>query len=121
MSDLHNQIINFVEYNGLTRQVTAYRKKNNILDLFWTNMSELYEAVVFSEPIANSDHNAVCATVIMNHDATNTTNGKFRIVKHFDFNTVARMLSQTDWNLVFAGLVSVDKFVAAFINIMTNI
>ena len=49
-----------------------------------------------SELIANSDYNAVCATVIMNHDATNNKRGKFRIVRRFDFNSVAGMLGQIE-------------------------
>ena len=81
-------------------------------------MSELYEAVVVSKPIANSDHNAVCAAVFMNHDATNATSGKFRIVRRFDINTIARMFSQIDGNLALASLVSVNEFVAAFMNII---
>ena len=34
--------------------------------------------------------------------------------------TVAELFSQVDWNLVFAGLVSVDELVAAFMNIIDS-
>ena len=71
----------FFEYNGLTQLVTVPTWKNNILDLLWTNVFELYEAVVVSKPIANGNHNAVCATVITNHYPTNTKSGKFRFAQ----------------------------------------
>ena len=39
-------------------------------------------------------------------------------MRRFGINTVAGVLSQIDWNLVFADLVSVAEFVAAFMNII---
>ena len=39
-------------------------------------------------------------------------------MRRFGINTVAGVISLIDWNLVFADLVSVAEFVAAFMNII---
>ncbi len=50
--DLHNRLL--------------YQQGKIILDLLWIHTSELYEAVVFSKPLANSNHNAVCVSISHN-------------------------------------------------------
>lgn len=117
-SDIYNIMFDFFDEYGLEQLVKMPTRGENILDLLWTNCSNHYNDIVVTTPICNSDHNTVCASVILSDSSSSKIHNDLSFIRHFDFNYAKNILQTVDWNSVFFGASTVDDYVVSFMHII---
>ena len=85
----------------LEQLVKAPTRKNAILDLFLTNMPDMYSKVEVLPPIATSDHNVILASPIFTQSSLEPTFKVKRCQSHTNKVSFVNALCLINWNFVF--------------------
>ena len=92
-------LLEFIEDNGLTQWVTEETRKENILDLLFTNSMSIRETEVIKNSIEFSDHNTVISTFLT---AMKDDKGEEPINYHKSDLPLYKIeeLEEEDWKLI---------------------
>ena len=102
---------------NLKQVVKEPTRKNNILDLIFTNIAKFYVCPDTLAPLSSSDHNIVIWKSKKTSQGTNkgkTVKVKVREIKQTNTNRFGFFLENFDWNQVL-GEEGVDKKVQTFL------
>lgn len=111
----NSQFIDCVRENALVQQVNFATRKNNILDLVFTNDPFLIHDVNVDVPFSTSDHNSVnfklsfCNTVFLSQ--SDTIFNDFSTVDWVRFN---EFFENIDWSAVYSNVADGDQLWSAF-------
>ena len=94
----------------LKQIITQPTRKNAILDLFFTNMVELYTDVTIEEPIGNSDHNTIVVTPIFKYETIQHQTTTKRDQRMTNRANTIQELEKVDWTALYMAESLNDKF-----------
>ena len=81
-NDVENTFIESITDNMLTQLVTSPTRINNILDLVFTNNTDMISDITVDEPFSTSDHNMI--TMEVNCQVSRTTETQRRVYLYTD-------------------------------------
>ena len=117
---LYNKFMTFVNENGLSQFVLQPTRQDNILDLVFTNASNLISDLQVDYTFSTSDHQLVKFSVNAGDSEVIATNNQDDGLLYYDFacadyDAMATYLSNVDWFYEFSFVFNVDEYWHIFV------
>ena len=105
--------------NGLEQVIDAPTRNDNILDLIFTNSSEIINNYSILPPFSNSDHS--CIELVLNFQLSNVLDQKQKNFYKADYKSIVEYLELLDWSNIFSNCITANDFWSSFHDVLTHL
>ena len=118
-------LLEFCQSNGLSQLVTESTRDRNILDLVFTNDSQMISTLHITEPFSTSDHNSISFQICCPVQNVEVTSSENDVIEYLNWNRAnwdhfASYCDSLDWVTLLSTLHSADECWEMFLEIINK-